>query len=70
MLLSPYIYLGTGGYLINFLNVLPVALPAAKATSYPTNRTLEKPKRVMLISPIINNDGSYAFHTPTKETLI
>ncbi len=24
-----YIYLGTGGYLINFLNVLLVALPAA-----------------------------------------
>jgi len=38
-----YVYLGTGGYLINFLNVLLVALPAAKTTSYPTNRTPEKP---------------------------
>jgi len=38
-----YIYLGTGGYLITFLNVLPVASPAAKTTSYPTNRTSEKP---------------------------
>ncbi len=36
-----YIHLGTGGYLISFLNVLLVALPAAKTTSYPTNRTLE-----------------------------
>jgi len=34
---------GNCGYLINFLNVLPVALPDAKTTSYPTNRMSEKP---------------------------
>lgn len=33
---------GTGDYLISFLNVLPVALPATKTTSYPTKRTSEK----------------------------
>ena len=29
--------------MINFLNVLLVALPVAKTTSYPTNRMSEKP---------------------------
>ena len=41
--LSPCIYLGTGGYLISSLNVLPVFLPATKTTSYPTNRTSQAP---------------------------
>ena len=36
-----HICLGVGGYLINFLNVLLVALPTAKTTSYPTNKRRE-----------------------------
>jgi len=54
-----YIYLGTGGYLINFLNVLPVSLPAAKATPCPINRTSEKPWRsgLRMIVGIIYHRG-------------
>jgi len=39
-----HICMGTGAYLISSLDVLPVALPAAKTTSCLTNRTLEKAK--------------------------
>ena len=45
-----YIYLGTGGYLINFLNVLPVASPAAKGTFNPTNRTFKTPFEVNVLT--------------------